>query len=34
MAERGRSEHVLTCMEIMGGNRAARETIDAPGLKI
>ena len=28
------SEHALQCMEIIGGNRAVRQTVDAPGLKI
>src|SRR5579872_2928146 len=28
------SQHVLQCMEIIGGNRAVRQTVDAPGLKI
>jgi sigma-B regulation protein RsbU (phosphoserine phosphatase) len=28
------SDHALQCMEIIGGNRALRQTVDAPGLKI
>jgi phosphoserine phosphatase RsbU/P len=27
-------DHALQCMEIIGGNRAIRQTVDAPGLKI
>lgn len=34
MAEHDESEHVLQCMEIIGGNRATRQTVDAPGLTI
>ncbi|HEV8001897.1 MAG TPA: PP2C family protein-serine/threonine phosphatase [Planctomycetaceae bacterium] len=33
-AEQREAEHALQCMEIIGGNRAIRQTIDAPGLKI
>jgi phosphoserine phosphatase RsbU/P len=34
MAEQAESEHVLRCMEIIGGNRATRQTVGAPGLTI
>jgi phosphoserine phosphatase RsbU/P len=34
MADHDGSQHALQCMEIIGGNRAVRQTVDAPGLKI
>ena len=34
MREQTLNEHALQCMEIIGGNRALRQTIAAPGLAI
>jgi phosphoserine phosphatase RsbU/P len=34
MADDDGSLHALQCMEIIGGNRTVRQTVDAPGLRI